>query len=205
MPVPDIYFSSDDGLAETRHVFLRGNGLPERWNDRSEFIVAELGFGTGLNLLALALLSPPGLLYQSVEWAPLPVERLWTHVERWPELVVPVQKLAEVYNPQPGWNRWRWPWGEIVLYVGDARELPAQRPTFEPADAWFLDGFAPDRNPELWDPQLLQWVGQTTKPGATAATYSSAGLVKRGLRDAGFTVTRCPGYGNKRHMVRGVR
>jgi len=204
LPV-DIFFSGDDGLGEARHVFLEGNALPGAWNRRSEFTVSELGFGTGLNLLALAVLGPPRLLYQSVEWKPLPVTVFSDLVSRWPELAEPARALAEVYHPQPGWNRWVWPWGEVVLYVGDARLLPGLEPTFQPSDAWFLDGFAPDRNPELWDGALLNWVGSATKPGGTAATYSAAGVVKRGLRSAGFTVTRTAGWGNKRHMVRARR
>ena len=198
----DRFFSEDDGLAETRHVFLEGNNLPQAWQGRDEFIVSELGFGTGLNLLALALLAPPGLIYQSVEWAPLPVAAVTGLVDRWPELAEPVRALARVYDPRPGWNRWSWPWGTVLLYVGDARDLPLQVSTFQPCDAWFLDGFAPDRNPKLWGPELLKWAGRMTKPGGTAATYSAAGVVKRGLRDAGFQVKRATGWGQKRHMVR---
>ena len=202
---PDIYFSNDDGLAETRHVFLDGNGLPKAWEGRQEFTVSELGFGTGLNLLALSLLSPPGLVYQSVEWDPVSRETILALALRWPELAEPALALAEVYRPQPGWNRWSWPWGEITLFVGDARELPLQSLGFLPSDVWFLDGFAPDRNPEIWDPGLFKWIGETTKPGGTASTFTAAGVVKRALRDAGFEVIRKPGWGRKRHMVRAVR
>jgi len=208
---PDIFFSADDGLGESRHVFLAGNGLPGAWAGRAEFTVSELGFGTGLNLLALADLAQretdagrrvPRILYQSVEWEPRPPEDLLALGHRWPDLVPAARALAEVYLPQPGWNRWLWPWGSVVLFVGDARRLSVEAPSFEPADAWFLDGFAPDRNPELWDPGLLRWVGQSTRPGGTAATYSAAGVVKQGLRSAEFTVVRAPGWGRKRHMVR---
>jgi tRNA U34 5-methylaminomethyl-2-thiouridine-forming methyltransferase MnmC len=201
----DIYFSQDNGLAETRHVFLDGNNLPQAWAGRREFTVSELGFGTGLNLLTLSLLTPPGLIYQSVEWDPVSRETILELSLRWPELTAPAQALAEVYQPQPGWNRWSWPWGQIVLFVGDARELPLQLEGFLPADAWFLDGFAPDRNPEIWDSHLFQWIGEMTKPGGTAATYSAAGVVKRALREAGFLVSRRPGWGRKRHMVQAVR
>lgn len=210
----DIFYSQDDGLAETRHVFFGGNRLPEAWSGRTEFVVSELGFGTGLNLLALAALADeasargeavPRLVYQSVEWEPRPASDLGVLAARWPELARPAQALAAVYRPVRGWNRWSWPWGEVVLFVGDARTLPDENPGFRPADAWFLDGFAPDRNPELWDPALLAWVYGKTVPGGTAATYSAAGTVKRGLREGGFTVVRTGGWGRKRHMVRAER
>ena len=210
----DIFFSGDDGLGETRFVFLAGNSLPGAWAGRETFTVSELGFGTGLNLLALADLasaeisagrSVPQIRYQSAEWEPRPRYEVLGLAERWPELSGPAGALAEVYLPVPGWNRWTWPWGTIDLFVGDARSLPDLNPTFAPADSWFLDGFAPDRNPELWDPELLAWVGRATVPGGTAATYSAAGVVKQGLRAAGFTVVRGPGWGKKRHMVRASR
>jgi len=209
----DIFFSADDGWAETRHVFLDGNHLPGAWAGRDRFVVSELGFGTGLNLLALATLADseavagrpvPRLVYQSVEWEPRGLEAIEALALRWPELSPAAQALHAVYRPVPGWNRWAWPWGDIVLYVGDARDLIAG-PSFETTDAWFLDGFAPDRNPELWDHELLAWVGRCTRPGGTAATYSAAGVVKQGLRSAGFTVFRATGYGRKRHMVRAVQ
>ena len=208
---PDVFFSDDDGYGETRHVFLAGNGLPDVWRGRSSFVVSELGFGTGLNLLALAAMvesqgaSAPRLVYQSVEWEPRPRGDFDALAQRWPELERPARALAAVYEPRPGWNRWSWPWGGILLFVGDARHLPGLSPSFLPADAWFLDGFAPDRCPELWEPSLLSWVGAMTRPGGTAATYSAAGSVKRALRAAGFTVTRSPGWGRKRHMIRARR
>lgn len=192
-------------------MFLAGNGLPGAWAGREEFTVSELGFGTGLNLLALADLVQaeagagrpvPRIRYQSVEWEPRPGADLLALGTRWPELAPHASALAAVYDPRPGWNRWEQAWGTLSLFVGDARLLPSLNPTFGPADAWFLDGFAPDRNPELWDPGLLAWVGRVTRPGGTAATYSAAGVVKRGLREAGFTVGRAPGWGRKRHMVR---
>lgn len=210
MPPTDIFYSADDGWGEAQHVFLAGNGFPRVWEGRDEFVVSELGFGTGLNLLALGALAQgqrdagahlPRFFYQSVEWEPRPLADLEAHGRQWPPLASVVGDLAGVYRPQPGWNRWDWRWGEIHLWVGDARELIQGQPSFAPADAWFLDGYAPDRNPELWDPELLRWVGRLTRAGGTAATYSAAGVVKQGLRDAGFAVVRRPGWGRKRHMV----
>lgn len=211
---PDVFFSGDDGLGETRHVYLDGNRLPAAWAGRDEFVVSELGFGTGLNLLALAALAEaqvaagqgvPRLVYQSVEWEPRPGADFADHARRWPELACVAEALSRVYQPQTGWNRWTWDLGEILLFVGDARLLPTLTPTFAPADAWFLDGYAPDRNPELWGEELLAWVGRKTRAGGTASTYSAAGVVKRGLRAAGFSVARVPGWGRKRHMVVAVQ
>lgn len=208
--LPDVFFSAADGWAETRHVYLAGNGLPDRWSGRDRFVVSELGFGTGLNLVALLTLAAqeraagrgvPALVYQSVEWAPRPVADVEALGHAWPELEAAAQALGAVYRPEPGWNRWALAGCEVVLFVGDARSLPAANPSFEAADAWFLDGYAPDRGPELWDPDLLAWVGRTTVAHGTAATYSAAGVVKQGLRAAGFTVVRRPGWGPKRHMV----
>lgn len=91
---------------------------------------------------------------------------------------------------------------KLHLIVGDAREtLPRWQGQ---ADAWFLDGFAPSKNPEMWDPALLAEVARHTAPGGTFATYTAAGFVRRALAAAGFAVTRCPGFGRKRHMTRGV-
>lgn len=210
MTAPDVFFSADDGLGESRHVFLAGNGLPQAWAGRDEFVVSELGFGTGLNLLTVVDLlrseaargEPiPRLVYQSVEWEFRPRSDVEALAERWPELADIAEAWAAIYAPAPGWNRWSWRWGTVVLYGGDARDLPRSG-GFQPADAWFLDGYAPDRCPELWEPDLLRWVATQTKPGGSAATYSAAGVVKQGLRAAGFQVTRSPGWGKKRHMVR---
>lgn len=206
-----MFFSQDDGLGESRHVFLEGNDLPAAWEGRERFVVSELGFGTGLNVLALLKLvgdetraerPVPHLVYQSVEWSPRPLEDLEALALAWPELGAAAAAVAPVYAPQPGWNQWNLPGLDLRLYVGDARDLPALGTPWEAADAWFLDGYAPDRAPELWEPPLLAWVARSTVPGGTAATYSAAGVVKRGLRAAGFDVVRAPGWGTKRHMVR---
>jgi len=137
-----------------------------------------------------------------VEWAPRPRADLEGLALRWPELGPEVEVVAPVYQPQVGWNLWSLPGVDLRLFVGDARGLPKAPGAFEPAHAWFLDGYAPDRAPELWEPELLAWVARSTVPGGTAATYSAAGTVKRGLRDAGFVVVRAAGWGAKRHMVR---
>lgn len=198
----DPYFSLDDGLAETRHVFLAGNGLPGRF--RAGFHIAELGFGTGLNLLAALALwresDQEGVLrYTGFEAFPMPPEDMIRAQAAFPALAPLAQELA------PHWGRAviALPDLRFHLIEGDAREtLPGWEGR---ADAWFLDGFAPAKNPELWAPRLMAQVFAHTAPGGTAATYTAAGAVRRALAAAGFEVSRRPGYGRKRHMTRAVK
>lgn len=193
----DPYFSLHDGLAETRHVFLAGNDLPARF--RPGFHIAELGFGTGLNLLAaLTLWRESGqtgtLRYTSFEAWPLPAEAM----RRAQAGFLVLAPLAEELAPHWGTPAIRLPYLDFRLVEGDARQT---LPDWEGhAEAWFLDGFAPAKNPELWQPALLAEVARHTAPGGTFATYTAAGAVRRGLADAGFTVMRSPGHGRKRHM-----
>lgn len=196
----DPYFSIHDGLAETRHVFLAGNGLPERFGPG--FRVAELGFGTGLNLCALMAAwrgsGVDGVLhFTTFEAFPMRVEDMERALSAFPEVASETAPVLAALAA--GATRMRLPWLDFRMVVGDAREmLPGWDGV---ADAWFLDGFAPERNPELWEPSLLAEVGAHTAPGGTAATYSAAGAVRRGLADAGFDVERVPGFGRKRHMT----
>ncbi|MEM1236167.1 MAG: tRNA (5-methylaminomethyl-2-thiouridine)(34)-methyltransferase MnmD [Pseudomonadota bacterium] len=198
----DPYYSLDNGLAETRHVFLNGNDLPARLRDG--FHVAELGFGTGLNLLALAqswrAAAVPGRLkFTSFEAFPMSLEEAQRAHAAFPELA----ELAKDFAPLWQSGHIDLSWIEARVVIGDGRET---LPNWDgKADAWFLDGFSPARNPELWDPELMQAVGAKTSPDGTFATYTAAGAVRRALSEAGFTVERIPGYGRKRHMTRGVR
>lgn len=193
----DPYFSLAGGLAETRHVFLAGNDLPARL--RPGFHVAETGFGTGLNLLALAQIATVPVRFTSFEAFPLTLPDLARAHAAFPAL----EPLA--VQLRAGWGRGDIQVGQVTarIIIGDAREtLPAWAGT---ADAWFLDGFSPARNPELWSDELLAAVGTHTAPGGSFATYTAAGHVRRALQAAGFHVTRAPGFAGKRHMSRGVR
>lgn len=195
----DPYYSLENGLAETRHVFLHGNDLPQRYQDG--FHVAELGFGTGLNLLALLQdwrkAGATGKLhFTTFEAFPLPPSDMIQAQAAFPELAELSQDLAPFW----GQHVFELPDLRFEMIEGDARStLPNWQAC---ADAWFLDGFSPAKNPELWQEDLMRAVGDHTKPGGTAATYTAAGFVRRGLDAAGFTVTRIPGYGRKRHMTR---
>ncbi len=196
----DPYFSLAGGLEETRHVFLSGNNLPGRFRDG--FQIAELGFGTGLNLLAVLLAhqGPGHLHYTSFEAYPMTAADIARALEAFPEVVAVAPALLAQWAT--GATTLQFPYLTATIILGDARmTLPAWD---RKADAWFLDGFSPAKNPELWSDELLAEVARHTAPGGTFATYTAAGHVRRALSDAGFTVTRQPGFGRKRHMSVGV-
>lgn len=193
----DPYFSLGGGLAEARHVFLAGNDLPARL--RPGFHVAELGFGTGLNCLALAQAATVPVAMTSFEGWPMSLPQLERAHAAFPELAGLSAQL------RAGWGRAVIRVGpvELRLVVGDvAHTLPGWQGC---ADAWFLDGFSPAKNPGMWGPEIMAQVGRRTVPGGTFATYTAAGAVRRALADAGFEVTRRPGFGRKRHMSAGIR
>lgn len=194
----DPYFTG--GLDETRHVFLRGNALPARLCDG--FHIAELGFGTGLNLLAVAdVWNGPGMLrFTSFEAFPMRPEDMARALA--PFELQHSNALVQAWAQTGGAVRtFQFPGLEAVVRIGDARTTVAAWDGH--ADAWFLDGFAPARNPELWGAALMAEVARHTAPGGTVATYTAAGHVRRALASAGFDVTRAPGYGRKKHMTTG--
>ena len=198
----DPYFSMENGLAETKHVFLAGNDLPGRFHNG--FHIAELGFGAGLNLLAALKTwrdaGTPGVLqYTTFEAYPMTADEMYRAQKAFPDLSALGEELAPFLGAEEA--SFSLPDLQFTLIRGDARRtLPNWQGH---ADAWFLDGFSPARNPELWGASLLAEVGAHTAPGGTAATYTAAGFVRRGLAAAGFEVSRVPGYGRKRHMTRG--
>jgi Uncharacterized conserved protein len=197
----DPYFSLGNGLEETRHVFLTGNDLPARLCDG--FQIAELGFGTGLNMLALALIwQGPGVVkFTSFEAFPMATSDIATALETFPEAAA----IADPFLTAWAAGKRTFSLGhiEVEVKIGDARETLA---TWDgQADAWFLDGFSPAKNPELWGEDLMLEVGRHTAPGGTFATYTAAGHVRQKLTEAGFAVERTPGFGRKRHMSRGVK
>ncbi|WP_375689102.1 tRNA (5-methylaminomethyl-2-thiouridine)(34)-methyltransferase MnmD [Pseudooceanicola sp. LIPI14-2-Ac024] len=202
----DPYFSLENGLAETRHVFLTGNGLPDRF--RNGFHVAELGFGTGLNFLATLRAwreagAPGAMTFTSFEAFPMAAPDMARALAAFPELGDEAAALLAAWNGTAAGPVTVADGVTLALVRGDARDT---LPVWEgQADAWFLDGFSPAKNPELWGEALMAQVFALTAPGGTAATYTAAGFVRRGLASAGFAVTRVPGYGRKRHMTRAER
>lgn len=208
----DIYFTRGDGRAETEHVFLGANRLPERfaaWHAARPFVIGETGFGTGLNMLcAWACFeqhAPPRarLHLLSTEKFPLTLGALEQALASWPSLATYAQALCA-----------QWPAAvsgihrlhltdrvTLDLHFGDTTERLEQLDGR--VDAWFLDGFAPSKNPDMWQPELFNAMAARSQPGATFATFTCSGIVKRGLKAAGFNWKKVPGYGRKREMLAG--
>jgi tRNA 5-methylaminomethyl-2-thiouridine biosynthesis bifunctional protein len=204
----DVYFSAEDGLAESRAVFLQGCGLPDAWAGRGRFTVAELGFGTGLNIIALLDLwsgtRPDGarLNIFSIEGFPLAREEAARALSRWPEVRPVVDLLIQRWpSSTPGFHRVDLPELNAVLdlAVGDAAWALDQ--WTGQADAWFLDGFAPSTNPGMWSGAVLDGVRARSAPDARLATFTVAGAVRRGLTERGFAVDKRPGHGRKRERL----
>lgn len=199
----DAYYARDDGLAESVHVYLGGCGLPGAWQGRSRFGVAELGFGTGLNFCATlaawraTAAQDARLDYTGFEIAPLDAAQMARALARWPCLAAEAGSLTAAWTGRDGTLTFGLV--RLRLVTGDARRtVPGWAAA---ADAWYLDGFAPARNPEMWEAPLLSAVHARTVPGGRAATFTAAGHVRRALAAAGFEVERRPGHGRKRHMT----
>ncbi|MFW5393487.1 bifunctional tRNA (5-methylaminomethyl-2-thiouridine)(34)-methyltransferase MnmD/FAD-dependent 5-carboxymethylaminomethyl-2-thiouridine(34) oxidoreductase MnmC [Yersinia sp. 2544 StPb PI] len=217
----DIYFSNEDGLEETHYVFLKGNGFPERFiqHPRDNCIFAETGFGTGLNFLTLwrdfaqfkqqhASAKLQRLHYISFEKYPLQVADLAAAHDRWPELAFFAEQLrAQWPLPLAGCHRILLAQGSITLdlWFGDVNTLLPQLDASlnNQVDAWFLDGFAPAKNPDMWNDMLFNAMARMARPGGTFATFTAAGFVRRGLQQAGFDVAKVKGFGQKREMLTG--
>ncbi|WP_434628145.1 bifunctional tRNA (5-methylaminomethyl-2-thiouridine)(34)-methyltransferase MnmD/FAD-dependent 5-carboxymethylaminomethyl-2-thiouridine(34) oxidoreductase MnmC [Chromobacterium sp. CV08] len=209
----DVYFSRDSGLEETRHVFLRHNQLEERFaalRPASQFVIAETGFGTGLNFLCawqcFAAQAPADarLHFVSAEKYPLTPADLARALALWPQLAALSTELLEQYDAlTPGWHRFVLAEGRVMLtlMIGDVLDVLPRLDAR--VDAWFLDGFAPSRNPDMWQQALFDQMARLSAPGASFATFTSAGEVRRGLAAAGFDVRKAPGHGRKRHICHG--
>ena len=204
----DVYFSAEDGLAETRAVFLAGGGLPDAWRGRARFTVAELGFGSGLNIAALLDLwsreRPPGarLHVFSVEAHPMSRQDAARALGRWPELSAVVEPLLAGWPRQArGFHRIDLPGLDAVVDVAILEVAEALTAWSGRADLWFLDGFSPATNPAMWRQEVLDLVAARSAPGARVATFTVAGAVRRGLASAGFTVDKRPGFGRKRERL----
>jgi tRNA 5-methylaminomethyl-2-thiouridine biosynthesis bifunctional protein len=204
----DVYFSSADGLAESRAVFLAGCGLPDAWAGRARFTVGELGFGSGLNVLALLDLwrrtRPSGarLHVFSVEAFPMPAADARRALGAWPEIADLAEALlARWPRAARGFHRLDFPelGATLDLAVMDVTE--ALDAWSGAADAWFLDGFSPARNPAMWSPEVFAALARRSAPGARCATFTVAGDVRRGLAAAGFDVAKAPGFGRKRERL----
>lgn len=200
----DPYYSLENGLEETRHVFLKGNNLPARFRDG--FHVAELGFGTGLNFLAtLEAWQRAGvegkLTFTSFEAFPMAGQDMAKALDAFVALGPLRASLVDIWCPAGGVFAVT-PRVTLHVIVGDARHQLSDWQGR--ADAWFLDGFSPAKNPELWSDPLMYDVASKTNPGGMVATYTAAGFVRRALEASGFDISRVAGFGRKRHMTVGV-
>ncbi|WED20974.1 bifunctional tRNA (5-methylaminomethyl-2-thiouridine)(34)-methyltransferase MnmD/FAD-dependent 5-carboxymethylaminomethyl-2-thiouridine(34) oxidoreductase MnmC [Vibrio sp. JC009] len=217
----DVYFSNVNGLEETRYVFLKQNHLPERWQtfDQRRFVVAETGFGTGLNFLAVWQYFekfreefPESALkelhFVSFEKFPLTKQDLEKAHQSWPELAKYAEQLQQHYPiAVPECHRIVLADGAVTLdlWFGDIKDCMPQVPTNPQGivDAWFLDGFAPSKNPEMWNQELFNNMAKLAKQECTCATFTAAGFVRRGLIEAGFDMKKVKGFGTKRDMIAG--
>ncbi|KPF45501.1 tRNA (5-methylaminomethyl-2-thiouridine)(34)-methyltransferase MnmD [Rhizobium sp. AAP43] len=207
----DHFYCRTDGRLECGHVFLAGNGLPERWRDSAAFRIGELGFGTGLNACETwrqwkrERSADASLHFVSFELYPMQAADIDRALSRWPEIDEERKSLVGRWPSEPS--------GQVdidlddqtrlTVFCGDALvQLQASSLVF---DAWYLDGFAPSRNSAMWSPELMQNVHDHTCPGGSFATYAAAGFVRRNLQAAGFAVDRRPGFAGKREMLSGVR
>lgn len=205
----DIYFSPEDGLAESQAVFLKGCGLPEAWAGRRRFVIGELGFGTGLNILALIDLwrrtrprSDAVLHVFSIEAFPMSGADAARALGVWPDLAnIAAPLLAGWPGGRRGFHRIEWPADGVILDLAIMEAEAALAGWSGSADAWFLDGFAPSKNPQMWRAEILALVAARSAPGGRAATFSVAGVVRRGLEAAGFALTRAPGFGRKKERL----
>lgn len=210
----DVYFSKTDGLAESRHVFIDGNDLTNSLTNLKNFerfVIGEIGFGTGLNFLAIWQLwqqirpdNHSHLHIITTEKFPLRKTDLEQALSVWTELAGLSQQLIDNYPPPlAGCHRLNW-FDErltIDLWLGDATSSLSQVTGQGKVDAWLLDGFAPSCNQELWSESLLAQIARLSKPHTTLATFSVASAVKQGLKHQGFTLAKRKGFGKKREML----
>lgn len=207
----DHFYCQTDGRLECGHVFLAGNGLPERWSGRKDFLIGELGFGTGLNFTEtwrqwkLHREAGQHLHFTSFELHPMRREEIGRALSHWSEIDAEREALTAAWPEMPA---------DIVQLDLDAQTrlsvvcgaalngVAAATPGF---DAWYLDGFAPSRNGDMWSEELMRLVCGKTTAGGTFATYAAAGFVRRNLIVAGFTVERRKGFAGKREMLCGIK
>ncbi|PJG83179.1 bifunctional tRNA (5-methylaminomethyl-2-thiouridine)(34)-methyltransferase MnmD/FAD-dependent 5-carboxymethylaminomethyl-2-thiouridine(34) oxidoreductase MnmC [Caviibacterium pharyngocola] len=217
----DVYFSNQDGLAESRYVFQQGNRLWERWltHSSSHFVIAETGFGTGLNFFAVTALfrqfrqthpqSPLTRLYfLSFEKYPMTLEQLYAAHQAFEEFAELSAQLRQMWlEPIVGCYRFHFAETTLDLWFGDIHENLPQLGDYmqNRIDAWFLDGFSPAKNPQMWTDELYQNMYRYTKPQGSFATFTAASAVRKGLENAGFQVEKRQGYGQKRECLCGVK
>lgn len=207
----DHFYCQTDGRLECGHVFLAGNCLPQRWQDQGHFLIGELGFGTGLNFAEtwrqwkLHRLTGQQLHFMSFELYPMQRAEIDRALSHWAEIDAERLTLAAAWPETPT--------ATVSLRMDEQTSLSVVRGNALEGvgvaqagfDAWYLDGFAPSRNADMWSEELMRLVCEKTKPGGTFATYAAAGFVRRNLIAAGFAVERRAGFAGKREMLCGIK
>ncbi|WP_386695973.1 bifunctional tRNA (5-methylaminomethyl-2-thiouridine)(34)-methyltransferase MnmD/FAD-dependent 5-carboxymethylaminomethyl-2-thiouridine(34) oxidoreductase MnmC [Lonepinella sp. MS14435] len=217
----DVYFCNQDGLAESQYVFEQGNQLWQRWlaSKDSHFVIAETGFGTGLNFLSTTALfrqfrheNPQSklkrLFFISFEKYPIPLEQLKLAQQAYPQFADIAQSLQQKWlNPIAGCYRFHFAETTLDLWFGDINEQLLQLGDYmqNRIDAWFLDGFAPSKNPDMWHDNLYTQMYRYSKLNGTFATFTAASAVRKGLENAGFAVQKRKGFGKKRECLSGQK
>ncbi|MEH6404934.1 MAG: tRNA (5-methylaminomethyl-2-thiouridine)(34)-methyltransferase MnmD [Sneathiella sp.] len=206
----DLYFSADDGLAESKFVFLDGNKLPENWLDAERFVICETGFGTGLNFLsAWKLFEETTKPHQSLDFIsfekyPLEAEKIGLYLQPWGNFFAGrLQQLVAHYPPGiPGFHRLVLNERVTLTLIFDDINDAIPKLVAD-VDAWFLDGFKPSTNPEMWSDTVIENMARLSHKGTRLATFTAAGKVRRSLIAAGFSIEKVPGFGRKRDMTIG--
>ena len=209
----DVYFSIEDGLAETQHVFIEGNNLSKRLVNLApgqEFTIAETGFGSGLNFVATldcwvknAPRNAGKLRFYSVEKFPMLANQIQNVLSNWSTLCEYMQALVKKYPVrQTGKCTLEFPEfnAELIIYFADIDDMLTDIPS--EIDAWFFDGFAPEKNPEMWSENLFRTARKKISETGTVATYTASGKIKKLFRENDFKIKRLPGFGKKWHMLR---
>ncbi|WP_039927425.1 tRNA (5-methylaminomethyl-2-thiouridine)(34)-methyltransferase MnmD [Leptospira vanthielii] len=218
----DVYFSKQGGWEESHFVFLEGNGIQSKWEQSgtSTFRIGELGFGSGLNIFVTLEVwkftnNPPPVAFISLEGYPLTTNILLTLNTSYPnknlwfeELIHSYESAIQIWEKDPSENLWTYTWDHpnnqhpftLQVYFGDIRDC---LPKFPEIHSWYLDGFSPMKNPDMWSSDVLKQLREKSVKGTSFATFSSAGFLRRNLAELGFVVEKKKGFGRKREMISG--
>jgi len=218
----DRYFDVVNAIEEAKHIFFQGTGIMDILSaagpGKKEFRIGETGFGAGRLLIALmdfldnCGITDVDITYNSVELHPITSERMASilggfRTEVGPLIDLLVRAYSSIEISRPRWHQIQLtrPFGILTLnlWIGEALEMVSALTI--PCDAWFLDGHGPKKNPDIWRHELLMAIGEKTKTNGTCATFTVAGVVRRGLIDAGFSVEQRPGFGGKKSVLKGLK